>query len=208
MKIGYFFASDPYGHFTSERLNPVRDLGRPAEILKRFVEAGCQDVVFYYSCRAERSAKKGEEMARYLTERLKPGDTVVIDNSFFDLGFKQSYFPEFARRLRGRGIHLMSLDGRIDTKGDEDADSYLEHLYRYFEDRAARRREETLAGMARAEKLGRKGGRRRVLSKDDLLLALAMIEKERIPVAKVAEKLKVSRRTLYRYVKERSRPGV
>lgn len=199
MKIGYHFASDPFHYYLSEKSRPSEDhLG---EILKKFTAAGCRDVIFYYSSRPVRSARQGEHMASYILEKLKRGDVVVVDSCFFDLGFKQSYFSRFARKLREKGVHLMSLNGSVNTK-TKGGDEYLESLCQYLEQKTELNRKVTREGVAKAIRHGRKPGRRRALANDRLPEAFALLKKEKISVAQVAKSFNISSRTLYRYIKQ------
>lgn len=61
-------------------------------------------------------------------------------------------------------------------------------------------RERTMAGLKAALARGRKGGRPRKLSEEDLAVGRAMLAVATIPVSKVAERLGVSRQSLYRYL--------
>ena len=56
-----------------------------------------------------------------------------------------------------------------------------------------------MAGLKAALARGRKGGRRRKLSEDDLAVARAMLRDPTIPVAQVAKRMGVSRTTFYAY---------
>lgn len=139
-------------------------------------------------------------MADFLLKKLRRGDIAVIKSCFFDLGFKQSYFPSFAKELRAKGIHLMSTDGRINTK-TKGGDVYLEQLCWYIEHKIDMNRQITLEGVYKAIRQGKKIGRRKAISAENLPQIFTLIEKERIPVAEVAKTFNVSPRTLYRYAK-------
>ena len=54
---------------------------------------------------------------------------------------------------------------------------------------------------------GRKGGRRRKLTEDDLAVARAMLKDPNIPVAQVAKRMGVSRTTFYAYFPGARRRG-
>jgi DNA invertase Pin-like site-specific DNA recombinase len=60
-------------------------------------------------------------------------------------------------------------------------------------------RERTMAGLAAAKRLGRRGGRPRSLNSDDLLVARALLKDENITVEDVARRLSVAPSTLYLY---------
>jgi DNA invertase Pin-like site-specific DNA recombinase len=61
-------------------------------------------------------------------------------------------------------------------------------------------RERTLAGLKSARARGRKGGRPRKLSVNDLKTDRAMLKSGDIPVSTVAAQFRVARSTLYRKV--------
>ncbi len=65
--------------------------------------------------------------------------------------------------------------------------------------RACTSRYKHLGTPALAAARGRKGGRRRKLSEDDLTMARALLKDTRIPVAQIAKRLSVSRATFYAY---------
>lgn len=60
-------------------------------------------------------------------------------------------------------------------------------------------RERTMAGLENARRLGRKGGRPRSMSSDDIAAARALLKSPDITVEDVAERMGVSPATLYRY---------
>lgn len=61
-------------------------------------------------------------------------------------------------------------------------------------------RERTLAGLAAAKARGRKGGRPRALSDQDLTAATAMIRDGKLTIKEIARQLGVSDATLYKYI--------
>ncbi len=74
--------------------------------------------------------------------------------------------------------------------------NFLGTIAEYFLDL---NRERTLEGLKAAAARGRKGGRRRKLSEEDLAMARALLNDPSIPVAQVAKRLGVSRATFYAY---------
>jgi DNA invertase Pin-like site-specific DNA recombinase len=62
-------------------------------------------------------------------------------------------------------------------------------------------RERTMAGLEAARARGRKGGRKRVMDEKKVALASAMLKDRSNSVTDVCEALRVSRATLYRYVR-------
>jgi len=69
-------------------------------------------------------------------------------------------------------------------------------------------RERTLEGLASARARGRVGGRKKALSASDLKAATAMLRDVTISVKDVAEKLGVSRTTLYRALPDGGRTAI
>ncbi|RTL77255.1 MAG: recombinase family protein [Bradyrhizobiaceae bacterium] len=61
-------------------------------------------------------------------------------------------------------------------------------------------RERTIAGLAAAKARGRKGGRPRALSDQDLAAANALIKDGALTIAEIANQLGVSDATLYKYI--------
>ena len=74
--------------------------------------------------------------------------------------------------------------------------NFLGTIAEYFLDL---NRERTLEGLKAALARGRKGGRRRKLTEEDLAMARALLKDPTIPVAQVAKSLGVSRTTFYAY---------
>ncbi|WP_347140459.1 helix-turn-helix domain-containing protein [Paracoccus sp. SSK6] len=62
--------------------------------------------------------------------------------------------------------------------------------------------------MKAAAARGRKGGRRRKLSDDDLTMARALLKDTNIPVAQIAKRLNVSRATFYAYFTQARSKGL
>jgi len=58
----------------------------------------------------------------------------------------------------------------------------------------------TKKGVERAAKNGRKGGRHRVLSEEDLPKLQALMRDPEVPVLRICERFGISKATLYRYV--------
>jgi DNA invertase Pin-like site-specific DNA recombinase len=61
-------------------------------------------------------------------------------------------------------------------------------------------RERTRAGLAAAKRAGRRGGRPRKMTEDDLEIARTLLANSDITVADIASRLGVSQATLYRYL--------
>lgn len=103
-----------------------------------------------------------------------------------------------AHMLQERSVKLRSLTEQVDTETATGRMmfNFLGTIAEYFLDL---NRERTLAGLKAALARGRKGGRPRKLSDQDLAAARAMLAAGDIPVAAIAKRLGVSRKTFYLY---------
>lgn len=128
---------------------------------------------------------------------LRPADQLVVWK-VDRLGRSLREMLETAHKLQVDGIKMISLTESIDTDTANGRMMFnmLGTIAEYFLDL---NRERTMAGLKSALARGRKGGRRRKLSDEDLAAGRAMLADPTIPVSKVAERLGVSRPTLYRY---------
>ena len=98
--------------------------------------------------------------------------------------------------LQRRQIHFCALDLGIDTRvphGDVLIVALLRHLDSKHEFRSAT----TLAGLAKAKSQGRVGGRRVVLPPEKRAQAVALIEAGQLSMREIAQRLGVSRSSLY-----------
>lgn len=103
-----------------------------------------------------------------------------------------------AHKLEAQGVRLRSLTEAVDTETPTGRlmFNFLGTIAEYFLDL---NRERTLEGLKAAAARGRKGGRPRKLSEDDLVMARALLKDPSIPVAQIARRLGVSRATFYAY---------
>lgn len=103
-----------------------------------------------------------------------------------------------AHDLQQRGVEFRSLTESVDTKTATGRlmFNFLGTIAEYFLDL---NRERTHAGLQAALARGRKGGRPRKLSEADLAAGRAMLAAGDIPVAAIAKRLGVGRRTFYEY---------
>jgi DNA invertase Pin-like site-specific DNA recombinase len=95
-------------------------------------------------------------------------------------------------------VKLRSLTEAVDTETPTGRlmFNFLGTIAKYFLDL---NRERTLEGLKATAARGRKGGRRRKLSEDNLATARALLKDQSIPVAQVFKRLGVSRATFYAY---------
>jgi len=128
---------------------------------------------------------------------LRPGDVLVVwrldrlARSLRDL-------IRIADELEERNVGLRSLQEQIDTTTA--AGRLFFHLMgalAEFERNLIRER--TMAGLEAARKRGRKPGRKRKLSPKQIQIAEALLKDGNLTVREIAEQLRVSSATFYRY---------
>ena len=100
--------------------------------------------------------------------------------------------------LRVKDVHFLSLTEQFDSATAHGRFALQMHgaMAEYFLDL---NRERTMEGLKAALARGRKGGRPRKLSEDDLDVARALLAAGTISVADIAKRLGVNRDTLYSY---------
>ncbi len=101
--------------------------------------------------------------------------------------------------LRTQGVHFQSLTEQFDSDTAHGRFALQVHgaMAEYFLDL---NRERTMEGLKAALARGRKGGRPRKVTESDLEVARAMLAAGTIPVAEVAKRLGITRKTLYPYL--------
>lgn len=157
-------------------------------------KGGCQKIF-----EEKESGRAGTKRPAYeaAIAYLRPADQLVVWK-VDRLGRSLREMLETAHKLQVDGIKVISLTESIDTDTANGRMMFnmLGTIAEYFLDL---NRERTMAGLKAALARGRKGGRRRKLSDEDLAVGRAMLADPTIPVSKVAERLGVSRPSLYRY---------
>lgn len=128
---------------------------------------------------------------------LRPEDQLVVWK-VDRLGRSLREMLDTAHKLQQQNVRLRSLTEAIDTETPSGRlmFNFLGTIAEYFLDL---NRERTLEGLRAAAARGRKGGRRRKLSDEDLAMARALLRDPTIPVAQIARRLNVSRATFYAY---------
>lgn len=128
---------------------------------------------------------------------LRPEDQLVVWK-VDRLGRSLREMLDTAHKLQQQNVRLRSLTEAIDTETPLGRlmFNFLGTIAEYFLDL---NRERTLEGLRAAAARGRKGGRRRKLSDEDLAMARALLRDPTIPVAQIARRLNVSRATFYAY---------
>lgn len=136
-------------------------------------------------------------------EYLHPGDTLVVWK-LDRLGRTVKGLITLVETLRGRGVHLKSLTDGIDT-GTPAGLFFFHVMAALSQMERDLLRERTQAGLAAARARGRLGGRRPLLSKDQVRHAWVLTNWGHT-VTEVAESLGASRSTLYRALKQYNSP--
>lgn len=127
---------------------------------------------------------------------LRKGDTLVVWR-LDRLGRSLGDLIELTTELRSRGVDFESLSEKLETGSP--AGKLVFHVFAAlaeFERNLIRER--TLAGLKAARARGRKGGRPRKLSPQDLQAIQALLHAGQLPVQAIADRFRVSRSTLYR----------
>lgn len=128
---------------------------------------------------------------------LRPDDQLVVWK-IDRLGRSLREMLDTSHLLQQRGIKLRSLTEQVDTETATGRlmFNFLGTIAEYFLDL---NRERTMEGLKAALARGRKGGRPRKLSEADVAVGKAMLDAGTFPVAEIAKRLGVGRRTFYEY---------
>ncbi|HYD86248.1 MAG TPA: recombinase family protein [Vitreimonas sp.] len=167
-----------------------QDLGLQVAALKK---AGCKKL---FSETASGAQRDRPELSKAL-EYLREGDTLCVWK-LDRLARSLKQLIETVEQLGERGIGFKSLSESIDTTTP--GGRLVFHVFAALaEFERGIIRERTRAGLENARRLGRKGGRPRSMSPDDVAAARALLNSPDITVEAVAERMGVSPATLYRY---------
>ena len=156
--------------------------------------AGCETV---YQEHASGASADRPQLDACL-KALRPGDALVVWR-LDRLGRSLINLVSVVNDLKSRGIQFDSLTERIDTTSP--SGELIFHLFAsmaQFERNLIRER--TMAGLKAARARGRKGGRRRKLTANDLKAVRAMMQTGELTVREIAHRFGVSTATLYRNV--------
>lgn len=128
---------------------------------------------------------------------LRPEDQLVVWK-IDRLGRSLREMLDTSHLLQQRGIKLRSLTEQVDTETATGRlmFNFLGTIAEYFLDL---NRERTMEGLKAALARGRKGGRPKKLSEADVAVGKAMLDAGTFPVAEIAKRLGVGRRTFYEY---------
>lgn len=136
---------------------------------------------------------------------VRPGDTLVVWK-LDRLGRSIRHLIDTINALQERGVGFRSITEQIDTttSGGKLIFHVFAALAEFERDII---RERTQAGLTAARARGRKGGRPRVTGLDDpkkIAILRQLYDDKQHSIAEICRTLRVSRATLYRYLKEAS----
>jgi len=162
-------------------------------------KAGCADTYIY---KEEISgASKERPQLKKLLEQVREGDVVVIWK-LDRLGRSLADLVQLVNEIQGKGAGLLSLQDSIDTTTPQGKLTF--HLFAAIaEFERDLIRERTKAGLDSARARGRKGGRPPGLSKEAQVKAAAAssLHQQKKSVAEICHTLSISKKTLYKYLK-------
>jgi DNA invertase Pin-like site-specific DNA recombinase len=157
-------------------------------------KAGCTRIFTDTASGAKTERKGLEEALNY----VRKGDTLVVWR-LDRLGRSLPHLISTMTDLEQRGIGFKSLTENIDTTTS--GGKLIFHIFgalAEFERNLIRER--TQAGLVAARVRGKKGGRPKVLTGRKLSIAQDLYDK-RHPIPEILQTLKISRATLYRFIK-------
>lgn len=161
--------------------------------IQALTEAGCERI-FSDKKSGSQKVRKGLEDA---LSHLRKGDTLVVWK-LDRLGRTVRQLVNFVTQLRKSGMNFKSLTDNIDTTSS--GGRFFFHIMASLAEMEGELiAERTKAGLAAARKLGRVGGRRRVMT-DSKINSARKLLKSGLPPKEVAADLGVSVATLYRWV--------
>ena len=172
---------------------PEQTLDSQTDALER---GGCERV-FTDTASGSKSDRPGLDQA---LDHVRRGDTLVVWK-LDRLGRSLPHLIEVVSALQERGVDFRSIQEAIDTTTP--AGKLFFHLCGAFaEFERDLIRERTHAGLAAARARGRKGGRRKAITKKKAKLAATLLSDPGMSVTEVSKTLGVSRSTLYRHLAE------
>src|SRR5579871_1339957 len=185
MKIGYARVS------TDDQTHDLQ--------LDALKKAGCARI-FTDTMSGAKDARPG---LREALDHLRPGDVLVVWR-LDRLGRTLKYLIELMNHFSEREIGFQSLTEQIDTTTP--GGKLIFHIFGALaEFERDLIRERTQAGLKAARARGRKGGRPRALAlntPDKIALARRLYADQQNTIATICTTLRVSKATLYRYLKE------
>jgi DNA invertase Pin-like site-specific DNA recombinase len=189
MKLGYARVSTPEQSFALQ-VDALR-------------HAGCTAVHQEVSS----GARAARPVLDTLLTQLRSGDVLVVWK-FDRLGRSLTHLIDLVNVLMQKGVGLQSLQDPIDTTTSHGRlNLHLFAALAEFERDLIRER--THAGLAAARARGRKGGRPKGLSSQAETTACAaetLYREGTLSVQQIADRLRISKRTLYTYLRHRRVP--
>jgi len=159
---------------------------------------GCEQI---YKEKISGSKSERKELQRLL-ETVRKGDTIVIWK-LDRLGRSLKHLVELVSQLLDKGVGLKSLNDPIDT-----STSQGRLIFNIFASLAEFEREvireRTMAGLKAARSRGRLGGRPKGLSSEAIrtsVMAASLYNGKKSSISEICETLKISRPTLYKYLR-------
>lgn len=150
-------------------------------------------------------AKKERPQLKKLLEQIRKGDVVVV-YKLDRLGRSLKHLLEIVEILNSKNVALQSLHDNIDTTTPQGRLFFnISASFAEFEKDLIRER--TKAGLEAARERGKKGGRRKGLSKEaqqKAIIAENYYNEGVKSVNEIATDLKISKMTLYKYLRERN----
>jgi len=163
--------------------------------MDNLTQAGCQKI---FQDKTSGSKTKREGLDKVL-EYLRAGDLLVVWR-LDRLGRSLKHLIELVGDLEEKGIGFCSLQESIDTTTANG--KLFFHIFgalAEFEKNIIRER--TLAGLKAARARGRLGGRPKVMDKQKIKMAKALMADQSIPIKEICKRLGISKTTLYKYAK-------
>jgi DNA invertase Pin-like site-specific DNA recombinase len=158
-------------------------------------KAGCNKL-FTDTASGAKAERKGLKQA---LAYVRKGDTLVVWR-LDRLGRSLPHLITTLTALEERGIGFKSLTENIDTTTS--GGKLIFHIFgalAEFERNLIRER--TTAGLLAARARGKKGGRPKALTAKQLSIAKALYTDKQHSIAEICQTLKISKATLYRYIK-------
>ena len=150
-------------------------------------------------------AKKERPQLKKLLEQIRKGDVIVV-YKLDRLGRSLKHLLEIVEILNTKNVALQSLHDNIDTTTPQGRLFFnISASFAEFEKDLIRER--TKAGLDAARERGKKGGRRKGLSKEaqqKAILTENYYNEGIKSVNEIAADLKISKMTLYKYLRERN----
>lgn len=150
-------------------------------------------------------AKKERPQLKKLLEQIRKGDVVVV-YKLDRLGRSLKHLLEIVEILNSKNVALQSLHDNIDTTTPQGRLFFnISASFAEFEKDLIRER--TKAGLEAARERGKKGGRRKGLSKEaqqKAIIAENYYNEGIKSVNEIAADLKISKMTMYKYLRERN----